>query len=218
MKRLSVKQLLSIFVPSVSILVFVVIVHQHFKISMEDIFRDPTVLGKIHPLSGILSNLGILLWWATTSVCLFTAMCLLKLKQSEKFWFLLSSGLLSAWLTFDDLFLFHEAAEWFFGLTQGILIKSLAIVVFAYLLRFRNMILQTNFLMLFLALGFLSTSAIIDHFQEWRLLSSLGEWRIFLEDGTKWLGIASWCGYYAHTSFQMLCNIYKHCDSKSSEN
>lgn len=218
MKSLSVKQLLSIFVPSVSILFFVVMVHHHFKISMDDIFRDPTVIGKIHPLSGILSNLGILLWWSTASLCLFTATILLHLKQSERFWFLLSSGLLSVWLAFDDLFLFHEAADWYFGLTQGILIKTLGIVVFAYLIGFRNVILRTNFFILLIALAFLSTSAVIDHFQESRLLYLLGEWRIFLEDGTKWLGIASWCGYFAQSSYQMLYDTYNHRFSTSSEN
>jgi hypothetical protein len=185
---------------------------------MNDIFRDPTVLGKIHPLSGILSNLGILLWWSTASICLFTATFLLHLKQSKKFWFLLSSGLLSVWLAFDDLFLFHEAADFYFGLTQGILIKSLSIVVLAYLIKFRNLILRTNFFILLLALAFLSTSVVIDHFQESRLLYLLGEWRIFLEDGTKWLGIASWCGYFTHTSYQMLYDSYNHRYSQDSEN
>jgi hypothetical protein len=209
MKSLSLKQMLIIYVPSVSILVLVAIVHIHFKVSMYDIFRDPTVIGKVHPLSGVLSNLGILLWWSTTSLCLFTAMLLLKLNQSKKFWFLLSSGLLSAWLTLDDLFEFHEAADWYFGLTQGILIKSLAVVVFAYLIGFRHTILRTNFLILLMALGLLSTSDVVDHFQEGSLLSSLGEWRIFIEDGSKWLGIACWCGYFTHTAYWMLYDTFK---------
>ena len=33
---------------------------------------------------------------------------------------------------------------------------------------------------------------------------NLGGLQLFLEDGAKWLGIATWCSYFAHTSYQIV--------------
>jgi hypothetical protein len=81
--------------------------------------RDIAAIAKIHPLSGFLSNLGILLWCAAASICSFAAMTLRKIKPRDIFWFLLSSAVLSAYLMFDDLFQFHEElAPTYLGLNE----------------------------------------------------------------------------------------------------
>ena len=211
MKSLSIKQLLIILVPSVFVLMCVAILHLYFQISMYDIFRDTSQIAGISPFAGFMSSLGVLLWWTTASVCFFTVIFLLKFKLNEKFWFILSSALLSSYIAFDDLFRFHDAVGWYFGLQEESILEALAIVVFVYFIKFRHVILQTKFLVLLLALGFLSASVVIDHFQDGALLSTLGEWRIFFEDGFKWLGIVFWCSYYTFTSYQILCDNFNQC-------
>ena len=69
MKTVSARQLLITFIPSISILVAMVVVRVLFKVSMAAMTRDVTAIANIHPFSGILSNLGILLWCAAASIC-----------------------------------------------------------------------------------------------------------------------------------------------------
>ena len=71
MKTVSARYLLIVFVPSISILLAVAVVSVLFKVSIPDMTRDVTALANIHPLSGVLSNLGILLWCSTASICFF---------------------------------------------------------------------------------------------------------------------------------------------------
>lgn len=175
-----------------------------FQVSMDVMTRDVTATANIHPLTGILSNLGILLWCAAASISAFAAMTLRDVKPRDTFWFLVSSALLSAYLLFDDFFLFHdELALRYLGLDQIVFYAALGIAVFAYLIAFRRVILRTNFGVLSLALGFLATSVVMDAILEpWS--RRLGHWEYFFEDGAKWLGIASWCSYYVRTSHQLL--------------
>jgi hypothetical protein len=170
-----------------------------FQVSMDAMTRDVTAIANVHPLSGILSNLGVILWCTAASICGFAAIILRDVKPRGLFWFLLSSSLLSAYLLLDDFLLFHEKlAPWYLGLSEKVIFAALGIVVFAYFIAFRRMILRTNFGTLFLALGFLTISVFIDVICEpW--LRQLGHWTFFFEDGAKWLGIAFWCSYYVHT-------------------
>jgi hypothetical protein len=204
MKTVSARQLLITFVPPLAILVAIVAVSILFQVSMPTMTQDVSAIAKIHPLSGILSNLGILLWCAAASICFYTATILRNVKPNDTFWFLLSSGLLSAYLLFDDFFQFHEVlASRYLGLDEQVVYAALGIAVSAYLIAFRQIILRTNFGILLSALGFLASSVVIDAILEpwlWRL----GHWEYFFEDGAKWLGIASWCSYHVHTSHQFL--------------
>ena len=205
MKTISARQLLITFIPSISILVAMAVVSVLFQVSMPDMTRDVTAIANIPPLSGVLSNLGVLLWCAAASICIFAAMTLRNVEPRDTFRFLLSSGLLSAYLLFDDFFLFHEdLASRYLGLNEKVVYAALGIAVSAYLIAFRRVILRTNFGVLLLALGFLATSVVIDDILEPLVLWRLGDWEYFFEDGAKWLGIACWCSYYVQTSYQLL--------------
>ncbi len=208
MKPLSTRQLLITFVPSIAILLAVVAVSVLFQVNLGDMTKDVATIAGIHPLKGFLSNLGILLWCATTSICAFAAVMLSTSKPRERFWFLLCSALLSAYLLFDDFFMFHDfLARRYLGLKERVVVAFLGIAVAVYLIAFRRVILRTDFYVLLLALCFLGTSAFIDVILE-RWLSWLGQWEFLIEDGAKWLGIASWCSYYAYTSYQFLASTF----------
>ncbi len=207
MKTTSVKQLLIIFLPVIAILVAIAVVSVLYQVPIPLFTRDISAIAGIHPLSGVLSNLGILLWCVAGSTCGFAAMILRSVEPRGSFIYLLSSAFLSAYLMLDDFFLFHEVlAKRYLGLDEKVIFVFLGIAVFAYLVSFRKIILQTNVIVLLLALVFLSVSVAADAiFEPW--LSWLGQWEYFIEDGAKWLGIVFWCSYYVETSFQFVTKI-----------
>jgi hypothetical protein len=216
MKKIPLTVLLIIFTPSLAILFSCAIVSVFFNVDMGVITRDVTATANINALTGILSNLGILLWCSTATICLFSALTLRNTKQRDTLRFLLSSSLLSTYLLFDDLFQFHERlAPKYLGINEKLVLGMLAVSVVTYLIVFRLVIFQTCFSILLLALGFLSTSIIFDVIPEqWYACFGAWGWQHFFEDGFKWLGIASWCGYYAHVANQLLDdNYYQHSTS-----
>lgn len=204
MKRTSTSQLLFTFVPSSLILAAVAAAALLIGVNMPDMTKDVAAIAKIHPLAGVLSSLGILLWCATASICLFAAMSLRNSARDDGFRFLLFSALLSAYLLCDDLFQIHETlAPRYLGLSEKAVYAALGTAAAAYFIAFRWVILRTHYGILLLALSFLAGSVLIDTLLEpylWRL----GQWAYFFEDGAKWLGIASWCSYFSHTSQRLL--------------
>lgn len=197
-------QLLITFVPSLSMLAAMAVAGVLFQVDMDVMTRDVTATANVHPLTGILSNLGILLWCAAASICAFAAVTLRNVEPGEPFRFLLCSALLSGYLLLDDFFLFHdELAPRYLGVDEKLVYAALGIAVCAYLVAFRRVILQTHFAVLLLSLGFLGIAVVMDALLEpW--LRRLGHWEYFFEDGAKWLGIASWCSYYVRTSHQLV--------------
>ncbi|WP_309498079.1 hypothetical protein [Sulfurovum sp.] len=203
------RQLLITLLPAILVLITVAIVSVVFKISIPSFTRDVTAIANIHPLSGILSTLGILLWCIAASVTLFTAFIFHYWGQSKVFKFLFSSSLLSTYLMLDDAFLFHEGlASIYFGIDEKIILLALGVTVLAYLVSFRKTILKTNYSVLLLAFGFLTLSCLTDGILDpW--FWSLGDWEYFIEDGAKWMGIVSWCSYYVQTSYLFIIKEQK---------
>lgn len=204
MKLVYGRQLLITFIPAISILLIAAITSMLFNIDMSLITRDVTAIGEIHPFSGVLSSLGIILWCVAASICFFSAMIVGNIKQINYFWFLLNSAFLSTYLMLDDLFLLHENLfPIYLGVNEKIVLVVLGSAVFYYIATYRNLILKTKYNVLLLALIFLSISVVVDIIiGSW--LESIGHWMFFIEDGFKWLGIVSWCSYYVHTSLQMI--------------
>jgi hypothetical protein len=208
MKMPTVRHLLITFVPSLSILAAMVVVSVVYQVSMSDMTSDVATIANIHPLSGFLSNLGILAWCATASICAFAAMTLRTVGSRDDFRFLFSSAFLSAYLLLDDCFQVHQMASWYSGLSDNLFYLALGIAVSAYLIAFRRVIVRTSYLVLAVAVGFLACSVVIDAFLV-PYLRRYGHWMYLFEDGAKWLGIASWCSYYVHTSHQLLVNTFE---------
>ena len=199
----SAQHLLITFVPTVLTLVVLAAISEMYAVPMADITRDMAQIGGIHPLSGILSNLGIILWCATAATCLFSAL-VLRSGPSDAYYFLLSSAGLSAALLIDDFFAVHDfLAERYLHIDEKVVIAALGVATVVLLVAFRpTIILKTHYRLLLLAPGFFAISVGADAFDDrlWRL----GQWQYLLEDGAKWLGIAGWCSYYVVTSYQLV--------------
>lgn len=209
MMRIFTRQLLITSIPSIIILSAMVMVSIFFQVPTSFMTRDVTAIANMHPLSGILSNLGVLLWCVSASICGFSAIALRNNVPRDTFLFLLYSSLLSAYLMFDDLFLFHEDLAFrYLGLSEKYVFVALGILVFAYLIVLRQTILRTDISGLLFALGFFAASIAVDViFEPW--LVRLDHWSFLLEDGIKWLGIANWCSYYIQTSYRFLAGAVK---------
>jgi hypothetical protein len=161
--------------------------------------RDPTSTMKVHPLTGMQSNLGILVWWAAAAICFF-GHAVLRYSHSDATLrsFLLWSGVITAVLALDDFFLVHDDLVLrYLKLSETPVLLSYTALLVWHLVRFRRHILRSSYLLLLLALMFFGLSIVVDFFQEhW-----LSPWRIFLEDGFKLLGIVSWSGYLIQCAF-----------------
>src|SRR5690606_1287590 len=72
-KKPSIKMLLLIFFPAIIILVAIAMINRMYQIPFAQLTGDPVALAGMHPLSGVLSNLGIILWCVATSSCALAA-------------------------------------------------------------------------------------------------------------------------------------------------
>jgi hypothetical protein len=209
MNHVSTRQLLMTFVPAGLLLAVVGILGFGYGQDIGQLMREPTATAQLHPLTGAVSNLGILLWAASASIALFAGWVLRGTDRGDAPGFLISSACLSAYLCLDDFFQIHEdLIGRYVGIRERYVYVALAVAVLVYLVRYRRVIMATHYPMLIIAIGFLGASVAIDEVLEpW--LERLGQGRIFIEDGSKWLGIAAWCSYYARTSFGLLSDALR---------
>ena len=202
MKRMSRTQALATYLPAVGALSLIVMVVAIRRLEVAAVTMDATAYLGAHPFTGLLSNLGILLWCASASICLFAALASARSGRRDLAGFLLASSLLTLFLLFDDLFLFHEdLARRYLGIGQMTVIGALGLWVLGYLAAYRRVILATDYAALVAALALLSMSVLVDLGQG-VLQARLGDWVYLAEDGPKWLGIASWCSYFVQTSYR----------------
>ena len=145
---------------------------------------------------GLLSNLGYLMWLAAAAVALFTAyggLPGIKGKQKE---LLTCGGWFSLILCIDDMFLLHDR---YIGPTFLYAVYMLFSVLIAT--RYRKQLIAYKGEIFLLAVALLGTSIAIDLLQPVErdqpavyMISQL------IEEGSKFLGIATWVLYWWQTS------------------
>lgn len=153
---------------------------------------------------GFVSGLGILLWTMATTVSLVTAYVVRRSRPPRGVvGFHLGFGLLTAWLTLDDLYLFHDKiGPYFTGLPQWVFCASYGVAVLLLIVRFRTVILETPWLLLTCGIACLGVSAAMDAF-----LPDLDR-TVIVEDWFKFLGILCWASYLVGSAVQELQGRY----------
>jgi hypothetical protein len=160
-------------------------------ITVSSLTRDMASIAHLHPLIGVVSNVGILLWCATAVICLFSRSLLRQHGLHAEARFLLWAGLMTIVLLVDDLFMIHEyIAPLHFHVNEKVVLASYACATGAYLLSHRRLILAANYQLLAAAMVLFTGSMLVD------FADGTGWWNL-AEDGCKVLGIASWLGYHA---------------------
>jgi hypothetical protein len=183
---------LAIYLPTLGLLGLILVISLGTGIPVGHFTRDPIQIVGGSRYTGVISNLGVLLWCSSATICLLSsAIVRRKTGGAELSMFLLFSGLLTSGLLFDDFFLVHEKLSKTF-IPEEIMFIGYAVVVLVYLVRFSKVILQTEFILLLFALGFFGLSIVTD-------LSPIQvpeNPKYLVEDGSKLLGIVSWFTYF----------------------
>jgi hypothetical protein len=198
-----------VYTPLVSILLIssfflgvVLLLHWWKRIPLGVLTSDPTTLMGYPFYMGFLSNLGILFWSATTAICLFSAR-LLSRRGTVSPWapYLYMSGFLTLLLTCDDLFILHEEVlPNYLGLPEHLVYGVYLGLVLIYLIRFRHVILETEYPLFGLALIALSLSVTMD------FCPLPGDSPYLVHEGMKFIGIVSWLIYFTRLSTRALQN------------
>ena len=141
---------------------------------------------------GMISNIGILLWGAAASICLFTAFS--DRTNSELSKLLLLGGLFSGLLCIDDFFLLHDRyiGQDFLNLTY------LAISIFL-LVRFRRILRKIGLLNLVISILFLGLSIFFDGVIQ-QIFNQSYDLTQLIEEGFKFIGIACWLNFWCKAS------------------
>jgi hypothetical protein len=185
------KALLVLYLPVVALLVLVMAAVFSWHIPLSTLTRDMASIANVHPLIGVVSNVGVLLWCAATAICLFGFSLLRQRGLRVEARFLMWAGLMTLVLLIDDLFMIHEyIAPVHFRVNEKLVLISYACATGVYLLSHRRLILSANYLLLAAAMALFTASMLVD------IADGRGWWRL-AEDGCKILGIASWLGYHA---------------------
>ncbi|HEU0203831.1 MAG TPA: hypothetical protein VFR86_25760 [Burkholderiaceae bacterium] len=196
--------LLLTFVPAVAFLLVLIVVSLTNVFPMDHIARDPAAVAQMHPFTGVLSNVGVLLWCAAGVAGLFGGLALRYTPRDDWRRFLVCSGLLSLLLLFDDFFMFHEwLAPHHLGIHEYFVLLFLLGTMGAYLWFFRSVIFTTDCTLLALALGFFGLSFMVD-LVPGRWMMHMGQWEYLLDDGPKFIGLAAWCSYHLRIAQHMV--------------
>jgi len=172
-----------------------------YNIPFKEITGDPALTFKAHPFTGIVSNIGVLLWAGACSILIFSYVIL---KDKKEHIFLLCSGLITSILLIDDLFMFHDYIFYSIGLNQYVMYGIYLVIFIAYFGFFKKTILQSpQIILLILAFGFLGSSVLLDITLENDGL------QYFFEDGLKLLGITSWFLFYTNYSLKRITPFLK---------
>ncbi len=173
-----------------------VLAERVYGVPFAKLARDP-LAGAGASYTGLLSNVGVLLWSGAATACLFSGAVLGRgTGDAALRRFLLCSGLLTCMLLADDLFLLHEELlPGWTGVPEKAVLAGYGALTLFWLVRFRGVALRTEPALLALALGCFAVSVLADARDRENLL---------LEDGAKLLGIATWLVYFARAGASAL--------------
>lgn len=162
------------------------------EISFGVFTQDPMTLAKGEPYFGLLSNIGILFWCASATLCFFVSGLIPEAAPSPARRFLIVSGLVTLVLLFDDLFQLHEAVlPQVLGLRQRHVLLAYLLLALFYLISYWQILLRRYRLSIVAALALFALSLGED-----ALALAPERWHYLLEDGAKLFGIISWFNYF----------------------
>ncbi len=188
------------YVPVFGLMGAALVVSFYTDTTLAEFTRDPAASTGAHPLLGVVSNIGVLCWCAAAAMCFLGAAVLHRQGSSTPLRpFLATAGLLTSVLLVDDLFMLHDSVIYGLHMDEKLLFGVYGIMVAAFLVHFRAVILASEFLLLGLALSFFALSLAVD-----ALAPETLPIQDLYEDGAKLLGIVSWLGYFCTTSLEAL--------------
>ena len=190
------------------------------SVPLERLFRDTIAVAEEYPgccsvYDGMISNLGILLWWATASIAAFAALTMASLSgRRYDVVALAMAAVFSAWLAMDDLFMLHESVFPIVGWTQPMTYALYGVLVAAYIALSWRVVLVAAPLLLLLAIGMLGASVSVDILAD-QNLGAISIWldenprtELLLDDGFKFLGIGFWFCLHLAAARSVIANAF----------
>jgi hypothetical protein len=190
---------------AVATLALVVLVVDRLDIDPGLAMRDMAATADVHPLTGVISNLGVLLWWAAAAICGFSAFLCNRMGDVEGRRFFAGACALTAFLAIDDFFMLHDyLVPTYLHIGNKVVTLGIAIAALVFIALSVRPLLRSRYGMFLLAGALLATSLLIDDVFERLVTSYLGTWRIALEDGFKFAGAACWLAYFSEAAFDRI--------------
>lgn len=198
--------LLKIFVPVVAFLAAVYTIGKTNGVSFGYLSRDAIQTlwhepnAEVEYYIGFLSNFGIIFWCFTAAILFLSSKIAKDLRRPKPLYqFLFFSGLLTLFMLIDDLFLLHDVIiPYYLEISEKIFYLFYGSAVLALLYIYRKIILNSDYLLFFLAFAFMASSVVTDIV----LTLGINISDIYLfEDGFKFMGIISWFVYFTRTSY-----------------
>ncbi|MBD2206564.1 hypothetical protein H6G33_30780 [Calothrix sp. FACHB-1219] len=152
--------------------------------------RDPAALTNTPFYIGLFSNIGILLWCSCATICLFSYAILNQNNRSQELaGFLLFSGLLTSFLTLDDLLMLHEEVfPLYLKFPEKLFyVLYLMTILFGFGKNFKA-IKKTEFIILSASVVFFILSILSDKIHNHHIVA-------VMEDIFKIIGISTWLTY-----------------------
>lgn len=205
-RRKGMPRLLLLSVPAYGLFFFSIIgAGFFFNIPPDYLTKDPVALlhGKFY--TGALSNFTILCWTAAATLCMFGYLALYKFAPRAGLKPLLFHfALVTLLLLLDDLYLWHEVMfPDYMGVNERLVYLSYLLYIAFILVRFRNVIFQTEYVVLACAFFFLGASMTVDVCSH-KLIHTLhmpAQWETLLEDALKSIGVFTWMVYFIRVAF-----------------
>ena len=140
----------------------------------------------------MISNIGILLWGAAASICLFTTFSEGINRESSRL--LLLGGIFSSLLCIDDFFLLHDRyiGPDFLNLTY----LAISILI---LVRFKRLLKKIGLFNLVISILFLGLSIFFDGVIQ-QIFNQSYELTQLIEEWFKFLGIVCWLNFWCKAS------------------
>ncbi len=160
--------------------------------------EDPLQTAKMPFYTGMLSNLGAVLWAGAAASSLLCAILLRRRRRLSLFMGV--SGLVTGYLLVDDLFMMHEQflRNWV-HLPEKLVFSAYAVMFIGYALFFmRDILADDHYPVLGAASLFLVSSMIYD------ALAGHGDRGTFFEDTLKFIGISLWFTYFFSNSVRWI--------------
>ena len=177
--------------------------------SLAFFLRDIVATGNLPFFAGFVSQLEGILWSASLSVCLFALIVMQR--QNSDFAgskrFFLQGGILTSMLLLDDVFLFHEEiAPDYLHISEKVVIATYLIMGIVFVFSNWREILSSEYFILTLALAMFGASIFLDAtpIEVFPARYFWEQLELFLEDGFKFAGIATWLTYFVRHAIQRI--------------
>lgn len=207
------KALILLYLPIVLLFLLVGILSRVVDdVSLAFFLRDVVATGKLPFFAGFVAQFAAILWSASLTICFFTLYVLRQqngnLASAKRLF--LHGGILTLALLLDDVFLFHEEiAPDYLHISEKLVVAGYGVLGFVFVFANWREILSSEYLILMLALGMFAFSILLDALpiHDLHLRYFWEQLEIYLEDGSKFAGIATWLIYFARYSAQQITGI-----------